>query len=371
MKLATLNEATPANGGSGLSVALPPPSTLWQSVDRLVDRAPRLSDLESHGLHLLAARRWRSLGLVVPASLRQAERRAALLELTVPVLLEQLRASCDGMLVLMKGPEVSARYPDPTLRPFRDLDLLVPDAQATQRRLLSAGFKQTGDPRLYVDIHHLRPLQWPGLPLIVEIHDRPKWIDGVESPPKEELFASAIPSAIGIEGIYALPPAAHALLLAAHSWAHVPLSKLVHVVDIAAVAQETNRRELEALAGRWGIRRLWQSTIDAADSLLYDGSRPLPLRTWARNLAAVRERTVIESHFESWLCPWWALPSRRALKQSGCALAAALQPEADESWGRKLRRTQHALRNAFVRRSDHDRLVEERGVEAPSMRGGR
>lgn len=343
---------------------------LWHAVDRLVDRAPRLSDLQAHGLHLLAARRWRELGLDVPPSLRQAQRGAAFVQLMVPALLERLRASCDGPLVLMKGPEVAVHYPDPALRPFRDLDVLVGDAATTQRELIESGFEVTGDPALYEDIHHLRPLRWPGLPLIVEIHDRPKWIDGVESPPKEELFASAVPSALGIEGIYALPPAAHALLLAAHSWAHVPLSKLMHVVDIAALAQETDRRELEALARRWGIRRLWQSTIDVADSLLYDGARPLPLRTWARNLVAVRERTVIESHLESWLCPWWALPARWALKQSGCALAAALQPEADESWGRKVRRTQHALRNAFVRRSDHDRMVEERGAESPSMRGG-
>jgi Uncharacterised nucleotidyltransferase len=355
--------------GAGLRAVPTQRAPLWQAVDLLVDRAPRLSDLEYHGLHLLAASRRRSLGRAVPDPLREAERRAAVIQLAVPILLQQLRASCDGMLVLMKGPEAGALYPSPAARPFRDLDLLVADAPTVQRQLLSAGFELVGDPRLYVNIHHLRPLYWPGLPLIVEIHDRPKWIGQADPPPKTDLLAAAVPTSLGVEGIHALPPAQHALVLAAHAWAHVPLSKLMQVVDIAAVSEGADRDELEALARRWGLRRLWRSTTGVIDALLGDGGRPLVVRSWARNLPAVRERTVVESHLESWLCPWWVLPPRGALRQSSLAITAALRPEADETWGRKLRRTQHALRNAFVRRSEHDRMVEERDVQAPSMRG--
>jgi hypothetical protein len=356
--------------GAGLRAVPTQRAPLWQAVDLLVDRAPRLSDLEYHGLHLLAASRRRSLGRAVPDPLREAERRAAVIQLAVPILLQQLRASCDGKLVLMKGPEAGALYPNPAARPFRDLDLLVADAPAVQRQLLSAGFELVGDPRLYVDIHHLRPVYWPGLPLIVEIHDRPKWIASSAPPPKRDLLGTAVPTSLGVDGIHALPPAEHALVLAAHSWAHVPLSKLMHVVDIAAVSAEADRTDLEALARRWGLDRLWKSTTGVVDSLLGDGGRPLAVRSWARNLAAVRERTVVESHLESWLCPWWALPPRTAFRQSSLAIAAALRPEAEETWGRKLRRTQHAVRHAFVRRSDHDRIVEERDAQAPSMRGG-
>jgi hypothetical protein len=343
---------------------------LWHAVDRLVDRAPRLSDLQAHGLHLLAGRRWRELGLDVPPSLRQAQRGAAFVQLMVPALLERLRASCEGPLVLMKGPEVAVHYPDPALRPFRDLDLLVGDAATCQRELIDSGFELTGDPALYEDIHHLRPLRWPGLPLLVEIHDRPKWVEGIEPPAKDELINSAAPSALGVDGILALPPAAHALALAAHSWAHVPLSKLLHIVDIAAVSDGVDRNELDALACRWGLLRVWRSTMNVADSVLYGRHRPLALRTWARNLDAVRERTVLESHLERWLGACWALPPRRALQRTAQALAAQLQPEPDETWSRKIRRTRRALRDAFVRVSDHDRIVEERGAEAPSMRGG-
>ena len=99
--------------------------------------------------------------------------------LAVPPLLERVRAACDGPLVVMKGPEVAARYAEPSTRPFRDLDLLACDAAAVQRSLLDAGFQVAGEPELYVDIHHLRPLYWPGLPLVIEVHQRPKWPAGL------------------------------------------------------------------------------------------------------------------------------------------------------------------------------------------------
>ena len=85
----------------------------------------------------------------------------------------------------MKGPEVALRYPGPALRGFRDLDLLVPDAPAVQRELLAAGFEPVGLPEKYAAIHHLRPLAYPGLPLLVEVHDRPKWPEHLRTPAKD------------------------------------------------------------------------------------------------------------------------------------------------------------------------------------------
>ena len=48
-------------------------------------------------------------------------------------------------LILMKGPEAAARYPDPALRPFCDLDFLVDDPAAAHRALMAAGFVEVGD----------------------------------------------------------------------------------------------------------------------------------------------------------------------------------------------------------------------------------
>ena len=80
-------------------------------------------------------------------------------------------------MILFKGMEVAARYPDPALRVFHDLDILVPDSAAAQARLIAAGFEEVGEPEIYEDIHHLRPLRSPGLPIVVEVHHAPKWPD--------------------------------------------------------------------------------------------------------------------------------------------------------------------------------------------------
>src|SRR5712691_3463489 len=159
---------------------------LWDRVDELVDRAQDITDLREHRLELLAARRWRALGRPVPTELVDEERLAAIMTLAAPPLLEKIRASLEGPIVLLKGPEVAARYPSPALRPYGDLDILVPDARAAHEALKRTGFEEVGDPALYVDLHHLRPLWLRPLPLLVEVHAAPKWIVSLEPPATSE-----------------------------------------------------------------------------------------------------------------------------------------------------------------------------------------
>jgi len=327
---------------------------LWTAVEALVERAPRPADLYSHRLELFEARRLRRAGEALSEDLLARERRAEIGALTAPLLLSRVRAAYEGPLLLVKGPEVAARYPDPTLRAFGDVDLLTEDADGAQRALLAAGFHEVGDPELYLDIHHLRPLSWPGLPLVVEIHSRPKWVDGLEGPPIAELFAAAVPAAVGVEGLLAPAPAHHALLLAAHSWAHEPLRLLRDLIDTAALAAEVDRAELEAAARRWGLARLWRSTSTAVDFVLGDARRPpAALRIWAQNLERVRERTVLEHHLQRWLSDFWALPPGLALRRLPRVAKGELLPEGEEGWRRKLARTALAVRNSTRRRSEH------------------
>lgn len=338
---------------------------IWPAVDRLVDRAARVEDLRAHRIHLLAARRWRAAGRPVPPELQADERRAVVAALTAPVLLRRVREACDGPLVLVKGPEVGARYPDPALRAYHDLDLLVPDPPAAQRALLAAGFVEVGDPRLYEDIHHERPLAAPDLPLHLELHSEPKWPDAGAPPRTEELLGAAIPTALGVDGVGTLPSAHHALVLAAHSWAHSPLRRVGELVDVAVVSDGAHSGELRALAARWGLRRIWDTTAAAADALL-DGGRPTwPLRTWARQLPAVRDRTVLETHLEHWLSGFSALPLGGALAAGAGALATELRSAPGEPTAAKLSRTRLAVRNALVRRSEHVEQVERAGLRAP------
>jgi Uncharacterised nucleotidyltransferase len=329
-------------------------SAFWDAVDRLVERAPRQSDLYNHRLELFEARRLRKIGLTVPPELAVRERRSAATVLTVPVLLDRVRAATDVPLLLFKGPEVAARYPDPALRVFRDVDLIAANPGEAQRALLAAGFQEVGDPELYRDIHHLRPLRWPGLPLVVELHSRPKWIEPLAPPSSTSLFADARPDSGG-SGLLAPSPAQHAVLLAVHSWAHEPLRILRDLVDVGALWGETGDGEVDEVAREWGVERLWSTTAAACECVFSGGRRPGALRVWAQNLERVRERTVLEEHVQRWVSDFSALPPRLALGRMRRTLVRELAPDRGEGWRRKLSRSGLAFRNADRRRSDHER----------------
>lgn len=337
---------------------------IWQAVDRLIDRAPRVQDLRRHGLQLLAAQRWRELGRPVPDQLRHDQQLAAAVTLTAPLVLERVRVAWPGAIAVMKGPEVAALYPSPQSRPYSDLDLLVENAAEAQSALLAAGFRPVGDPRLYVDIHHLRPLKAPGLAVAVEVHDRPKWLDGTEPPPTGDLLAVAVPATSGVNGVLTLGPREHSLLLAVHSWSHVPLARISHLLDVALMTEGVEPDELRALARHWGVERAWAATNAAVESLLLGGTRSWPMRSWARNLSRVDERTVLESHLEHWLAAFSALPPRRALGASTRAVAAEARPAPGERWRVKLRRVRHALRSPFVGLSEHRHALTVRDAAA-------
>lgn len=334
---------------------------LWSAVDGLIDRAPDLDELRAHRLTLLAARRWRHLGKQVPEEFVRAERLAQAVALTTPLLLGSIRQATDGPILVMKGPEVAARYPSPLLRPYGDVDLLVPDAAATQRALVSAGFREVGNPALYRDIHHLRPLHMPNSPLVVEIHHTPKWIGRRRAPGTGELLAAAQSSSLA-DGILTLQPAHHAVLLAVHAWAHEqPVVHLLSVIDVAAMAGAADLAEADAVALRWGVSRLWRTTIAIADALFADAPEPWALRLWARNLSATRDRTVLESHLQRWLSSFSALPPGAALAETLSTMSRDVRPEAGESWRTKTARSGLAVRNAFQSKSRHDEALVRRG----------
>jgi hypothetical protein len=326
---------------------------MWDRVDTLIDAAPTVEDLRIHRLELLAARRMRETGREPPAEFVGEERVAAIAQMTAPPMLEHIATASEGPIIVLKGPEVAARYADTSLRGFVDLDLLVPDAPAVQRALVDSGFEAFGDPDEYLELHHLRPLRLAGMLVSVEVHSAPKWVPGLRPPRIEELLEASVPSATGVAGIAALSPAHHALILAAHSWAHQPLRRLRDLIDIAAVSAFAEREEIRRIASAWELDHVWRTTQKVIDALFGDGPTPLVLRAWARNVAKVRERTVLELHAEHALSNFWALPPGRALARLPRALGADLTPWEGESWGSKLARTTLAVRNASHRHSSH------------------
>lgn len=339
-------------------------ASLWTRLDELVDSAPGLLDLRAHGLQLLAARRWRELGRPVPEELEREELAATFKTLAVRGVLEQARAAYGGPILVLKGPVVAALFPDPVLRPFEDVDLLVADAEAAQAALEGAGFLPAADPASMADVHHhLDPLRAPNLPLHVELHSRVRWLEGLEPPSLEELLADARPAELGIADVLTVAPAHQAVLLAVHVWSHDPLTRLLRLVDVALMAAAADPGEPETVARNWGVGRLWRNTMAVVHStLLGDRGPPWSLRLWGRGLASAREASVLETHLGRCLSPFWVFPPGRAARRSARAVSSIVRPGAGESWSSKLVRARGQVLRPSMRRSAHARTIFERGA---------
>lgn len=319
-------------------------SMLWSRVDEIVASAPGTAALQHHRLDLLAAHQQRVSGRALGPELLAAERLAAMRGMAVPQVLRRIRAAVDHPLVLMKGPEAAASYAVPACRPFVDLDILTSDAAAAYDALLAAGFTDIGKP----DAGHHRPgLVWPGLPLTIELHSAPHYLPGLPIPHTDELLRRTRPSRTEIAGVEGLAPSAHAVLLAVHAWVHGPLEKLGPLIDVAAVLDDADRTEANALARRWGCQRLWRATTDAIESLLNPSDASIPMRTWARHLRVCREPRVVELLVARTAAPAWALPYRNVVRGVGGGLVTAMRPYEWESWSDQLLRSRRALRHTF------------------------
>lgn len=331
---------------------------LWPAVERLVARAPTAQDVRVHRLEPFAAEIWPAVGREVTHELADEARFAAVTSLVTPVILERVRAAYDGRIMVMKGPEVAVYYPRAELRAFRDVDLLVDDAQAAQGALLAAGFVEVGDPSKYEGIHHLRPLLLPGLPIALEVHSRPKW-PSAEEPSVGTLLDAGEPGAAGVEGLLAPPPALHAVLLAAHSWAHEPLRRLRDLVDVAAVSAGCSAADVEDAAEELGIARIWRATRRVIDELLENDRVPGLVRPWAGHLARARERTVAQAHATAWLSGFWERRPAAAAWQLTRAIAHEGRREPGEPWRDKVVRTGLAVAHARYPRGRHETILDE------------
>ena len=146
------------------------PTLLWTAVDELLAGAT-LRGILAHKLGPLEANRLRRRAESLPAPLILEERAATLCALVARPLVERIRAGSESPLLLIKGPEIASSYPG-RARTFGDVDILTPDAPTLQKELLAAGFVEDYDPEVIaVGVkHHLMPLKWPTIELILEVH---------------------------------------------------------------------------------------------------------------------------------------------------------------------------------------------------------
>ena len=271
--------------------------------------------------------------------------------MVAPRVLERARRAYEGPLLVLKGPEVASRYPAKT-RLFTDLDLLVPDAREARATLVAQGFGEVEDPTNQYGVlkHHLTPVRLGELPLVIELHSKPKWPRRLREPDPAELFETAVPASVGVEGLSTPDPARHALLVAAHSWAHGALRSARDLLDVKLLAAEADRAQIAEIAAAWGIARLWASTIAAADWVFGPAEDvPRSLRLFARHLLELREATVFENHFERWVSSFWVLPPAPAAKRSAFEIVRDFQrDERGESRRAKASRVVRSVRHAFA-----------------------
>ena len=340
---------------------------LWDAADRL------LATMSTEAVRInrvlpLAARRLRHLGEEIPRDLAHEERATRATMMILPSLLGRIRNAFDGPMLVIKGPEVAARYPD-AARSFNDLELLVADARAAQAALIDAGFVEVPDPTdHYLGIHHLPPLVWPELPLKIEVHERPKWPRELRPPTAESLFDEAVPSFCEIDGVEAPAPHHHALIVAAHAWAHTPLRDLRDLLDVAAVAGEAEDAALAQAARDWRMERMWSTTCAAIRWRLYGGMPPVAVSAWARQLIRLREATVFEGHLVRWASPFWLLPPARALPVALRRVVEDVTPGDETSWSAKVRRVIRAMRHARRAKSAHGWKNEDTPPPTPLPR---
>jgi hypothetical protein len=337
---------------------------LWVGVDRLLDKAESDAGLTFHGLHLLAARRWRGRGTPVPDRLALAELVALQHEAHARQALRDARDACDERLILLKGMEVAAHYPDAGLRPFADIDLLSAEPERTQAALIASGFDRVGelDDAYFDGLHHLRPLASPAGHVVIEVHRRPNWVSWQDPPRRSELIECSVPSATGIDGIETLQRELHAVAVAAHSWGERPLRRMGDLVDVAALADGADAALISETAERWGLSRLWQTTYRVASAVIIGSPDPLPIRLWARDLRNLRERIVFEDHLRSWLSPYSVLPFGRATRALGRQVVNDLTPSPGESWSNKLVRTREAVLHPGRSTTEHARVIGAEGI---------
>jgi hypothetical protein len=305
---------------------------LWAGVRELVARAPGPEGSLHHGLQMFDVEARLGAGAPLPPALEAARLHAQLGALMVPVLLERIRDTLDQPVVLMKGAEIAARYPDPSLRPFNDVDLLVEDPVAAYDRLRANGFEPAGDPGLYVDHHHLQPLRLPSCPLPLELHHGPSVMPWMTGPSTAELIADSVPSATCVDGIRGVRPDQHALLLAVHGWGHWPFGRALDLVDVLAASHGSDRDHLDRLARAWNMSEVWRTTTRVAEAvLLHPGTgRPWPLRTWARHIPECRRQTDFEKRLTRTVSPFAAVSPPRAVARGLSRIRHSL-PRADEA----------------------------------------
>lgn len=229
-----------------------------------------------------------------------AAARAMVTEWRLVSVLKTLEAASVPALVI-KGAAIAALYPDPALRPYGDLDVLVRRTQLDEAvgALERLGYHCTYSPAWSLDYGYDVPMASDNGQSVVELHWRLDYLAGVGRPPVEDLWARSIPYLVDGQAGLQLEDVDMVLHLCAHAAikhrAHLGLRPLCDLSQITHEWESVQWNKLTRRASNYGLARsvflmlsLAEQVLDLVvpgevmSTLLPAGNTPLP-----PNLAAL------------------------------------------------------------------------------------
>lgn len=249
-----------------------------------------------HGLSAFVAARATTGDVAIPAEplagiiadARRARRHRAILDLELLRVADAAPAQAATAIVL-KGPAVALRYPDPALRPYADVDLLVPESELDPwgAALVRLGFRgpDADQARAARLLHHHLVYYRDAIP--VELHWRLFAAREARALDHAALAAESAPDA-RMGGLLVPSLAAQLVVLGVHL-AHHSLDdrKLMWLLDLITLGEADAVERARSQADRWGVGWALEAALHDAQILLGEerwGARPERLR----GLAAAR-----------------------------------------------------------------------------------
>lgn len=259
-------------------------NALSPSIQQWLASAPP-SGLHSHRIDLL--------GSVDSETARQQ----AFFHLQAKSMLTRVRGVIDGPMVVLKGIEVAQLYPEPWQRDFVDVDIVVDELLQADRRLRAAGFKPLHNAISHPDYHQTAALILGDDPVTIELHRRPnspRW----NHFPVEEVFAEALPSRTGVDGVLRPRDDHHAVIVAWHYWRD-GANRGRGLIDVQLLREQSSNEAISLVAEQWGVGRIWEQTQKVLDAIERPGDAGLSSR-WLLDLSEVSHRTRRARQ-------WWAI----------------------------------------------------------------
>ncbi len=260
--------------------------------------------------------------------------------------------------VVVKGAALGTYYPDPALRLYSDIDIMIDRAQleAAERVLNDLGYRCLASKGWWLDrFHHLPPMASDNAAFLVELHWRLDYHEEKGLLPAEDLWARAVPWMVRGRPALRLETVDDALHVCRHAVVqHKVRGAFRALVDLARVVDGWGTVEWEALVERSLSYRLERSVYlmlvltremveleipaGVVSSLTPSGPVPPPEELVQKLMGTGGATThvsagAVQAAVEG---PFWArlrnLVQHLFLPRSGMAMVYGIPPESPRIW---------------------------------------